>query len=101
METDIDRLLASFVEMRREANVNACFGEPVTLEGRTVIPVAKTTYGFGMGAGRGPTTEADEGIRDADKIGPGAGGGARSSPLGVIEVTSQGARYESVVDRQR
>ena len=42
MEADVQRLLEVFGDLRREANVNACFGEPIAIEGRTVIPVSYT-----------------------------------------------------------
>jgi uncharacterized spore protein YtfJ len=99
MATDVERLLDTFGGLRKEANVNACFGEPVTVEGRTVIPIARIGYGLGMGAGRGPAAEAEEEL----EMGVGGSGGAGAvmgSPLGVLEVTSQGTRVEPVIDRQ-
>ncbi len=99
MATDIERLLDTFADLRKEANVNACFGEPVTVEGRTVIPIARVGYGLGMGAGRAPTAEAEEEL----EMGVGGSGGAGAvmgSPLGVLEVTSQETRVEPVIDRQ-
>ena len=98
MEADIQRLLDTFADLRKEANVNACFGEPVKVGGRTVVPVARVGYGLGMGAGQGPKAEAGE---DASETGGGGGaGGMISSPLGVIEVTSDGTRVEPVIDKQ-
>jgi uncharacterized spore protein YtfJ len=101
METDIERLLDTFGALREGANVNACFGEPVTIEGRTVIPVAKVGYGFGAGAGQGPMAEAEEGMENAATGGSGGGGGMSSSPLGVVEVTARGTRVEPIMDEQR
>lgn len=105
MEADVQRLLDTIGDLRKEANVNACFGEPVTVEGRTIIPVARVGYGFGVGAGQGPTAEVeDEALSDLEEVRPGGsggGGGLTSSPLGVVEVTSQGVRVEPIVDTQR
>lgn len=105
MSNDIERLLDTFGALREEANVNACFGEPVTVEGRTVIPIAKVGYGFGMGAGHAAAiAEVEERIEEIEKApnGPGGGGGGvTSSPLGVIEVTSQGVRVEPIIDEQK
>ena len=95
MDTDVQQLLDTFGNLRNEANVNACFGEPVTVEGRTVIPVARIGYGLGVGAGQAPTAEGEGGG------GSGGGSGLISSPLGVVEVTSQGTRIEPVIDRQK
>jgi hypothetical protein len=55
-----------------------CYGEPVHVDGRTVIPVARVRA-LG-GAGRG---------------GPG-GGGLDAEPLGFIDVSAGGARCEAV-----
>ncbi|MGD8243808.1 MAG: spore germination protein GerW family protein [Anaerolineae bacterium] len=100
MEADVQELLDTLARMRENANVNACFGEPVTVEGRTVIPAARIGYGFGMGVGQGPTTEGEEGTMEKMGAGGGGGGGTAASPLAVIEVTSQGTRVEPVIDRQ-
>lgn len=100
METDIQRLLDTFADLRKEANVNACFGEPVTMEGRTVVPIARVGYGLGMGAGQGPTAETEGETAETSMGGGGGAGGVISSPLGVIEVTSGGTRVEPVIDRQ-
>ncbi|MFM9368615.1 spore germination protein GerW family protein [Streptomyces sp. Da 82-17] len=73
------------------ACVEAVFGEPVTAEGVTVIPVARIGYGFGGGAGRevgaGRTGE-----------GGGGGGGAEARPLGFIELRDGHATYKPVRD---
>jgi uncharacterized spore protein YtfJ len=100
MEADVQKLLDTLARMRENANVNACFGEPVTVEGRTVIPVARIGYGFGLGVGQGPTTEGEEGTLAEISTG-GGGGGIAASPLGVIEVTSKETRIEPVIDKQR
>jgi uncharacterized spore protein YtfJ len=56
------------------------YGDPVTAEGRTVVPVARIAYGFGVGQGKG------------DERG-GGGGGMRGKPVGVIEITAGGTRF--------
>jgi uncharacterized spore protein YtfJ len=118
MTEDIQRLLDTFADLRESANVNACFGEPVTVEGRTVIPVAKVSYGFGMGAehgappGAAPQTspqrspralpEASGEVESPETWARGPhGGGMKSSPLGVIEVTREETRIEPVIDEQK
>ncbi len=98
MTADVQTLLDTFAALQEKANVNACFGEPVTVEGRTVIPVAKVSYGFGMGAEEGPASEAQP--VEAESRGP-YGGGVKSSPLAVIEVTQEGTGIEPVIDEQK
>jgi uncharacterized spore protein YtfJ len=101
MEAEIKRLLDTFGDLRKEANVNACFGDPVTVGSRTVIPFAKVGYGFGIGAGPGPTVEAQEGTEEIEKKATGGGGGITSSPLGFVEITPQGTRVEPIIDEQK
>ena len=33
------------------ASVKAIYGEPISAEGKTIIPVARVAYGFGAGVG--------------------------------------------------
>lgn len=105
MEAEIQKLLESFADLQKKANVNACFGEPVTVDGRTVIPVASVGYGFGMGMGQGSTgEELEEAAQDtAEKVGVGGGGGGgmTTRPLAAIEVTREGTRVEPIIDEQK
>jgi uncharacterized spore protein YtfJ len=66
---------------------SAVFGQPVERGGITVIPVAKTTWGFGGGSGG-----------EAGKEGAGGGGGGFVSPLGYIEVRESGAKFKRIRD---
>ncbi len=103
MEAEVTRLLDAFDAMRKEANVNACFGAPVTTEGRTVIPVARVGYGFGMGTGhpRLPPGGSGEEHLAASPGGRGGGGGMTSSPIGLIEIEPEGVHVEPILDQQR
>jgi hypothetical protein len=55
-----------------------CYGEPVVVDGRTIIPVARVRA---LGGGH--------------RGGPG-GGGLNAEPLGFIDVTADGARFAPV-----
>lgn len=55
-----------------QASVKAIYGEPISAQGKTIIPVAKIMYGFGGGAGTGGV-----GDRSARGEGGGGGGGVR------------------------
>ena len=35
-----------------QADVKAVYGEPITAQGKTVVPVARIIYGYAAGAGR-------------------------------------------------
>lgn len=98
MTEDIQRLLDTFADLRNNANVNACFGEAMTVGGRTIIPMAKVSYGFGMGGEQ----ETSSDVESLETLAHGPyGGGMRSSPLGVVEVTEEETRIEPVIDEQK
>ncbi|MCC3652647.1 sporulation protein [Streptomyces sp. S07_1.15] len=73
------------------ATVTAVYGEPITADGVTVIPVAKVAFGFGGGAGReaGAAKNGDGG---------GGGGGVEARPLGYIEIRDGTATYKPIRD---
>lgn len=79
-----------------QANVKAIYGEPISAQEKTIIPVAKIAYGFGAGAGSGGARESGP-----KGEGGGGGGGARAIPVGVIEVTAQQTRFVPITDRKR
>ncbi|MFG1669394.1 GerW family sporulation protein [Streptomyces sp. Y7] len=76
------------------ASVTAVYGDPVTADGVTVIPVAKVAYGFGGGAGR-----TAEGAKAGD--GGGGGGGVEAKPLGYIEIRDGVTTYRAIRDPWR
>jgi len=59
------------------------YGEPVSIGGKTVLPVATVRYGFGGGSGSNPEA----------RRGGGGGGGLVARPLGVVEVTESQTRF--------
>lgn len=74
-----------------------CYGEPVTIDGRTVIPVARVRASGGLGFGRGASRSARD---DADGSGSGGGGGGYldATPVGVLTIGPEGSRFESIPD---
>ena len=76
------------------ATVKTVYGEPVSVEGKTIIPVAKVRYGFGAGGGS-HTQSSDE------HQGGGGGGGVEVTPIGIIEITPCQTRYISLEDNKR
>jgi uncharacterized spore protein YtfJ len=60
------------------------YGEPVTMDGKTILPVAKIRYGFGGGSGH---------KGDHEHEGGGGGGGLFAKPVGVIEITPTQTRF--------
>jgi uncharacterized spore protein YtfJ len=92
---DIAGGLASRVGMH--ASANAVFGDAVTRDGITVIPVAKVRWGFGGGSGRGTDGSEDDGTIDAGE-GSGGGGAVMASPLGYIEIADGVAEFKRIRD---
>jgi uncharacterized spore protein YtfJ len=111
METKVQELLDTIAELKEKADVNAAFGEATTVEGRTIIPVARVGYGFGLGFGYGLTLDdetdddenkgEDESEATGEASGGGGGGAAQAHPLAVIEVTADGTRVEPIVNEQK
>jgi uncharacterized spore protein YtfJ len=54
MMEELESMFERLAAVQERIDVNAVFGEPRTIEGRTVIPVAEVTYGVGLGFGAGP-----------------------------------------------
>lgn len=74
--------------------VQTAYGEPVTVDGVTVIPVARIALGFGAGGGVGAGSRAtDGGEAPEGGVGGGGGGGGTVQPLGFIEIDATGARW--------
>jgi uncharacterized spore protein YtfJ len=83
--------------IQERLSARAVYGEPVTANGITVIPVASVRFGFGGGGGGGSGSEPAETPGEAVKAGTGGGGGggggAKVEPMGFIEISDAGARW--------
>ncbi len=90
-------LIESAVDhLRTSASVKTVYGEPVVVDGKTIIPVAKVAYGFGGGTGtkKAPGPAAEEGKEPAGGAsGEGAGGGVAAKPVGVVEITGEETKF--------
>lgn len=92
---DFVERLGERVGLNATMSARAVFGEPVERDGITVIPVARTRWGFGGGSGSG----GDESIAGGEHgEGSGGGGGAMSSPLGFIEIANGQATFRRIDD---
>ena len=96
-----DTLKGIAERVRETANVRTVYGDPVTAEGKTIIPVARVRYGFGGGGGSGNKgDDSDEG-KSSQGTGGGGGGGIEITPVGFIEITAGETRYVSFDERRR
>src|SRR6266496_967465 len=66
------------------AGARLVYGEPVSVRGKIILPVATVRYGFGGGSG---------GSGDKQQHGGGGGGGLIAKPVGVVEVTDSETRF--------
>lgn len=79
-----------------QANVKTICGEPISAQGKTIIPVAKVMYAYGAGAGTGSM-----GDTRARGEGGGGAGSVRTVPMGVIEVSDQPTRFIPITSRKK
>lgn len=91
-ETLIERLSS---DLGQAATVRNVFGDPIQAGDKTLIPVAKISYGFGggQGHGSGKRSGAAEPERNDQPGGAGGGGGLHACAKGVFEITPTGTRF--------
>jgi len=79
--------------LARLTGARLCFGRPVEMEGRTVIPVASVRTAGGWGFGN----QVDS---SSSRSGSGGGGGGAidARPVGFIEISAEGTRYQKIDD---
>lgn len=68
-------------------------GEHISIEGRTIIPVTKVSFGFGSGAGEGKGKTGDLGS------GGGGGGGACIQPIAFLVVSKDDVQLFSLREK--
>ena len=97
----LNDLFDAIEKARQAASWRSAFGDPREIDGRTVIPVSRAGYGFGLGfvQGHGPVNA--QGEPEGSGEGRGTGGKAWSYPLGVIVITEQGVSFQKTVDATR
>jgi uncharacterized spore protein YtfJ len=88
---DVDDLFGKAVgEIERMLNSKTVVGEPIVVEGNTLIPLVSLGFGFGVGGGEGTDPKKGSGT------GGGTGGGGGVKPVAVIVVNKDGVRIESI-----
>lgn len=68
--------------------VHAAYGDPVDLDGTSIVPVAIASYGFGAGEGGGEDEDSHHGE------GSGGGGGGFACPVGAYVTRDGYTRFE-------
>jgi len=75
-----------------------CYGEPVHVGDRIVVPVARVRGAGGSGFGRGRLRGRRRGPGEDDDNAEGAGGAIEATPAGFLDITPDGVRYEAIPD---
>lgn len=90
---DVERLLkTAMAEVERMLNTKAVVGEPITIEGNTLIPLVSLGFGIGAGGGTGTMKRGEAG----EGKGAGTGGGGGVKPVAMIIINKDGVRLEPV-----
>jgi len=88
---DIESLFSKAIgEIERMLNTKTVVGDPITVEGNTLIPLISVGFGFGVGAGEGTDPKKGPGS------GGGTGGGGGVKPVALVIINKDGVRVETV-----
>jgi uncharacterized spore protein YtfJ len=79
--------------LARLTGARLCFGRPVEMEGRTVIPVASVRTAGGWGFGNQVDSSSS-----TSGSGGGGGGAIDARPVGFIEISAEGTRFQRIDD---
>ncbi|WP_426623813.1 spore germination protein GerW family protein [Leifsonia sp. McL0607] len=71
-------------ETMSSSGIKSVYGEPIVVNGTTIVPVAAVQFGFGAGEGGGTGDEDAPG---------GAGGGGAAIPFGAYVSDETGVRF--------
>jgi uncharacterized spore protein YtfJ len=82
---DFQELFRSLVN---QAGAKTVYNDPISGEGRTIVPVAQVRCGFGGGSGKRAGRDGEGG----------GGGGFVARPVGFIEISAEGTRFVRIVD---
>lgn len=77
-------------EIERMLSTKTVVGEPIKVDGATLIPLISVGFGFGVGSGEG--TEPDKGSGH----GGGTGGGGGVKPVAVVIINADQIRVEPI-----
>ena len=90
---EVDSLVKTTLgEIEKVLSTRTVVGEPITIQGATLIPLISVGFGFGAGgaSGKGEAKQKGEGA------GGGTGGGAWVKPIAIVIVDKEGVRIEPI-----
>lgn len=90
---DVEKLIrSSLEEIERLLTSKTVVGEPMIIEGNTIVPLIRIGFGFGAAGGSGAGGKSAKG----EGSGGGAAGAAWIRPTAVIVVGKDGVKVESI-----
>jgi uncharacterized spore protein YtfJ len=79
-------------EIEKILSTKTVVGEPIIIDGKTIIPLISVGFAFGAGSGSGKASTKGQ----QEGTGGGAGGGAGIRPVAIIISDQDGVRIESI-----
>ena len=79
-------------EIEKVLSTRTVVGEPITVEGATLLPLISVGFGFGAGGGEGKGEAKQRG----EGSGGGTGGGAWVKPIAIVIIDKDGVRIEPI-----
>jgi uncharacterized spore protein YtfJ len=92
MEPADTLLKETLAEVERLLTTKTVVGEPMTIEGHTIVPLVSVGFGFGGGGGSGKSPKAQA----AEGFGGGSGAGVGIKPVAVLIINKDGVRVEPI-----
>ena len=83
---------ATLEEIEKVLSTKTVVGEPITIEGNTLIPLISIGFGFGACAGTGMGKK-----QKGEATGAGTVGGAGVKPVAVIVINKEGIKVEPIM----
>ena len=87
-----DLVKTTLGEIEKVLSTRTVVGEPITIDGTTLIPLISVGFGFGAGGGSGKGEAKQKG----EGTGGGTGGGAGIRPIAVVVIDKEGVRIEPI-----
>jgi len=94
---DVEKLIKTTVEeIEKMLSTKTVVGQPMTIEGATLIPLISVGFffGTGSGSGKGESKTKREGFGEGSGAGTSGAGGVK--PVAVIVIDKEGVRIESI-----
>ena len=93
MDKSVQGVLGMSMDKIKEmVDVDTVIGNPITVEGFTLIPVSKVTYGFAGGGSDLPTKEAG-------RFGGGSGAGITITPIAFLSIQDGNIRVLPMISK--